>query len=227
VSKAFESLKPLRVLRGSVPRRAGDDTRKRSLTSEATSGPFRRLASTLIQPTFATPERWRTAQASQDEINAPWEDLFSAVGRKPPPVEPAKPSATLGDPPPEPDADRSVRLPPPAAQPEPLPGPLAQPQAMEPLDKKSQRTKAARRRAERLEKRAKTGEDRLRRQIPKSIRSSAQARSRVEPVRRQRPSRLRTARERRRTRPSTSDLAPSPSVQLPQGLTPKHATPRD
>jgi len=187
------------------------------------------IASTLMQPTFAAPERWRTAQASQDEINAPWEDLFSAVGRKPPPAEqPAKPGPILDDPPPEPDADHSVKPPPPATQLEPPSGSLAQQPAAKPLDKKSQRTKAARRRAERLEKRARTREDRPRRQIAKPIRSSAQARSRVEPVRhQQRASRLRTAREQRRTRPPTSDVAPSPSVQLPQGLTPKHATRRD
>jgi type IV secretory pathway VirB10-like protein len=233
VSKPVECGQVIHVFRGRAARTRRDRTRTGCVTRDARSGPSRTLgivvavsvliASIVIEPTFAGSERRRTAQASQAEINAPWEDLFSAVGRKPSPVdELAAPGPLSADSSPEPDAPASVGLAPPATQLEPPSGPIAE-QPAESVVEKHHETKVARRRAERLQRRAGTRADR-RRQTAKSLRSSAPARSRAEPVRHQKPSRARTAREQRRTGAQTSAVAPSPAVQLPQGLTPKHAT---
>jgi hypothetical protein len=218
----------------SVPSAQGHDGPERILTPELKRERrfftyVRHLASACVLTllTFSFPPLALSQPAPADgphNVNAPWDDLLSALGRKNPSGDEPTNTAPMVVPQHEAPDQVDATGKPAAVDPRPVnqivhPGDEGAPQI---APSRSRQARATRRRAKGEERRAQ-GPGRPRETT--SMRGSRQAkRAHVQEEARQRPTSMR--RDQRRARSRTGQVAVEASVHLPEGLTPRHAMPR-
>jgi hypothetical protein len=193
------------------------------------AGAFVAIALTMGLPCFSLAED--RADESRD-VNAPWEDLLSALGRRGETDDVPRSTGPRSEPERSGEADTRGPMSPPRSVHSPTaeemqPSPPFAERAPSLRGRENRQSETARRRPEREEGLARARKGTRDASVEALPQRAETKRSRVERQRRSRPALTRVAREQRQMTSASDQVAIDADLQMPPGLIPKHATRRE